>query len=427
MMEKNKLFSDKEKSNTETYLLKMVDEIKKIQIPLKEKSKILKSLELSFKQCKNCEFITEDTCILEEHELINHQRVEVSIHIQSNSPQAESESEAIVPLNIETSPCEEVGNTQQLSNRPSSSYPRTLSIFHKSMRCKKGIKRKFNLDEENFEYPKKNKMAKIKNLKLIIDFLKLSQDECEYEKNFSVERILTPDKKKMKMKINKMRNFLKFNIDEDFSQPNVHQIIPPASNNFSVDLHLKFIRNKLRKNRKFIPSNIETPPEGMDNTQQLSPRSLSPVDEVDIQSNAPQTEPKKEDIIPSNIETLLPPVDEVVIQSNAPQTEPEKEDIIPSNIETLLPEVVDNTQQFSTRPSSPVDSKDLFFFHKSMLRKQGTKRKFNLDEDDNEENVELPKKMMRMGMKIMWNSGTIHWGRLGRHRSQRRDIIIKKF
>ena len=63
-----------------------------------------------------------------------------------------------------------------------------------------------------------------------------------------------------------------------------------------------------------------------------------------------------------------------------------------------------------------------------MLRKQGTKRKFNLDEDDNEENVEPPKKMMRMGMKIMWKSGTIHWGRLGHHhRSQRRDIIIKKF
>ena len=329
-------------------LLKMVDEIKKLQIPLKEKSKILKSLNLSFKQCKNCEFITEDTCILEEHELINHQRVEVSIHIQSNSPQAESESEAIVPLNIETSPCEEVGNTQQLSNRPSSSYPLTLSIFHKSMRCKKGIEL---------------------------------------------------DKKKMKMKINKMRNFLKFNIDEDVSQPNVHQIIPPASNNFSVDLHLKWIQNKLRKNREYnasqkesekeviIPLNIETPPEGMDNTQQLSTRSLSPVDEV-------------------------------VIQSNAPQTEPEKEDIIPSNIETLLPEV-DNTQQFSTRPSSTVDSKYSFFFHKS-LRKQGTKRKFNLDEDDNEENVERPRKMMRMGMKIIWNKYRIHWGRLGHHRSQRR-------
>ena len=329
-------------------LLKMVDEIKKLQIPLKEKSKILKSLKLSFKQCKNCEFITEDTCILEEHELINHQRVEVSIHIQSNSPQAESESEAIVPLNIETSPCEEVGNTQQLSNRPSSSYPLTLSIFHKSMRCKKGIEL---------------------------------------------------DKKKMKMKINKMRNFLKFNIDEDVSQPNVHQIIPPASNNFSVDLHLKWIQNKLRKNREYnasqkesekeviIPLNIETPPEGMDNTQQLSTRSLSPVDEV-------------------------------VIQSNAPQTEPEKEDIIPSNIETLLPEV-DNTQQFSTRPSSTVDSKYSFFFHKS-LRKQGTKRKFNLDEDDNEENVERPRKMMRMGMKIIWNKYRIHWGRLGHHRSQRR-------
>ena len=283
----------------------------------------------------------------EENEVINHQRVEVSIHIQSKSRQAEFESEDIVPPNIETSPCEEVGN------RPS--FPRTLSIFHKSMRCKKGIKRKLNLDEENFEYPKKKKMTKTKDLTLIIDFLK-------YEKNVEL------DKKKMKMKINKMRNFLKFNIDEDVSQPNVHQIIPPASNNFSVDLHLDWIQRKLRKNRIYYASqresekevinssNIETPPEGMDNTQQLSTRSLSPDD---------QRVPIRE---------------------------------------------------------------CLFFFHKSMLRKQGTKRKFNLDEDDNEENVEPPKKMMRMGMKIMWKSGTIHWGRLGHHhRSQRRDIIIKKF
>ena len=283
----------------------------------------------------------------EENEVINHQRVEVSIHIQSKSRQAEFESEDIAPPNIETSPCKEVGN------RPS--FPRTLSIFHKSMRCKKGIKRKLNLDEENFEYPKKKEMTKTKDLTLIIDFLK-------YEKNVEL------DKKKMKMKINKMRNFLKFNIDEDVSQPNVHQIIPPASNNFSVDLHLKWIQNKLRKNREY----------------------------------------------------------------NASQKESEKEVIIPLNIETP-PEGMDNTQQLSTRSLSPDDQRVpirecLFFFHKSMLRKQGTKRKFNLDEDDNEENVELPKKMMRMGMKIMWNSGTIHWGRLGHHhRSQRRDIIIKKF
>merc|ERR1711928_13433 len=46
----------------------------------------------------------------EENEVINHQRVEVSIHIQSKSRQAEFESEDIVPPNIETSPCEEVGN-----------------------------------------------------------------------------------------------------------------------------------------------------------------------------------------------------------------------------------------------------------------------------------------------------------------------------
>ena len=171
MMEKIKLFSDKEKSNTETYLLKMVDEIKKLQIPLKwgrlGHHRSQRRAKLSFKQCKNCEFITEDTCILEEHELINHQRVEVDIHIQSNPPQAESEREAIVPLNIETSPPEEMDNNQQLSTRPSSpvdsKFPICLFFFHKSMLRKQETKRKFNLDEdeneENLKLPKKKKKS----------------------------------------------------------------------------------------------------------------------------------------------------------------------------------------------------------------------------------------------------------------------------
>ena len=171
MMEKNKLFSDKEKSNTETYLLKMVDEIKKIQIPLKEKSKILKSLELSFKQCKNCEFITEDTCILEEHELINHQKNEKIENFEKKnsiySDQAESEREANVPINIETSPPEEMDNNQQLSTRPSSpvdsKFPICLFFFHKSMLRKQETKRKFNIDEdeneENLKFPKKKKKS----------------------------------------------------------------------------------------------------------------------------------------------------------------------------------------------------------------------------------------------------------------------------
>ena len=171
MMEKIKLFSDKEKSNTETYLLKMVDEIKKLQIPLKEKSKILKSLKLSFKQCKNCEFITEDTCILEEHELINHQKNEKIENFEKKnsiySDQAESEREANVPINIETSPPEEMGNNQQLSTRPSSpvdsKFPICLFFFHKSMLRKQETKRKFNLDEdeneENLKLPKKKKKS----------------------------------------------------------------------------------------------------------------------------------------------------------------------------------------------------------------------------------------------------------------------------
>ena len=38
-----------------------------------------------------------------------------------------------------------------------------------------------------------------------------------------------------------------------------------------------------------------------------------------------------------------------------------------------------------------------------MQCKQGIKRKFNPDEDGNEENVDLPKKKMRITMKKMWN------------------------
>ena len=91
-----------------------------------------------------------------------------------------------------------------------------------------------------------------------------------------------------------------------------------------------------------------------------------------------------------------------VPQPNAPQTEPERETIAPPNIQTTPPEEMDNNQQLSTRPSSPVDSKFpicLFFFHKSMLRKQETKRKLILDEDGNEENLKLPKKKMKSNPK----------------------------
>ena len=76
--------------------------------------------------------------------------------------------------------------------------------------------------------------------------------------------------------------------------------------------------------------------------------------------------------------------------------------IAPPNIQTTPPEEMDNNQQLSTRPSSPVDSKFpicLFFFHKSMLRKQETKRKLILDEDGNEENLKLPKKKMKSNPK----------------------------
>ena len=175
MMEKNKLFSDKEKSNTETYLLKMVDEIKKLQIPLKwgrlGHHRSQRRAKLSFKQCKNCEFITEDTCILEEHELINHQKNEKIENFEKKnsiySDQAESEREANVPINIETSPPEEMGNNQQLSTRPSSpvdsKFPICLFFFHKSMLRKQETKRKFNIDEdeneENLKFPKKKKKS----------------------------------------------------------------------------------------------------------------------------------------------------------------------------------------------------------------------------------------------------------------------------
>ena len=420
IMEKIKLFSDKEKHNKEIYLLKMVDKIKESKISLKDKSKILKSLKLNFKQCKNCQFITEETCILEQHQLIHHQTVTVDIHTQSNPPQAESEREDITPINIETSPPEGVDNIQQFSNRPSSSYPRTLSIFHKSMR-------KFILDEDedenekNFQYPKKKKMP---------EFIKFNKDETEYEINVQL------DKKKMKMKINKMRNFLKFDIDQDVPKPNVSQIKPPASNNFSVDRHYQWIQYRLTdRKRKFksnapqtesekesivLPNMETTPHEEVDNTQQLFTQSLLSVEEDVIQPNTPQTESEKEAIARPNMET--PPLEEVdntqklftrslssveedVIQSNAPEKEPEKEAI----------KYVDRVSWFPD---------PLFYFHKSMQcpirNKKGTKRKFNLDEDDNEENVELPIKKMKMGMKKMWYTYFIHWGRLGHRRIQRR-------
>ena len=56
----------------------------------------------------------------------------------------------------------------------------------------------------------------------------------------------------------------------------------------------------------------------------------------------------------------------------------------------------------------------------SYTQQKGNKRKFNLDEDDNEENVELPIKKMKMGMKKMWYTYFIHRERLGHRRIQRR-------
>ena len=136
-------------------LLKMVDEIKKLQIPLKwgrlGHHRSQRRAKLSFKQCKNCEFITEDTCILEEHELINHQKNEKIENFEKKnsiySDQAESEREANVPINIETSPPEEMGNNQQLSTRPSSpvdsKFP--ICLFFFINQCYASRKQKENL------------------------------------------------------------------------------------------------------------------------------------------------------------------------------------------------------------------------------------------------------------------------------------------
>ena len=261
------------------------------------------------------------------------------------------------------------------------------------------------------------------------EFIKFNKDETEYEINFQLD--------KKKMKINKMRNFLKFDIDQDVPKPNVSQIKPPASNNFSVDRHYEWIQYRLTdRKRKFksnapqtesekesiVLQNMETTPhEEVDNTQQLFTQSLLSVEEDVIQPNTPQTESEKEAIARPNMETSpleevdntqklftrsLSSVEEDVIQSNAPEKEPEKEAI----------KYVDRVSWFPD---------PLFYFHKSMQfpirNKKGTKRKFNLDEDDNEENVELPIKKMNMGMKKMWYTYFFtHRGRLGHRRIQRR-------
>ena len=97
-------------------------------------------------------------------------------------------------------------------------------------------------------------------------------------------------------------------------------------------------------------------------------------------------------------------------QPNDPQAESEIEVIVSPNIERPPPEKVKNTQQLPSREEEDLiiclESrvfKDFFFFHKSMQCKQGIKRKFNPDEDENEENANLPKKKMRITMKKMWN------------------------
>ena len=121
---------------------------------------------------------------------------------------------------------------------------------------------------------------------------------------------------------------------------------------------------------------------------------------------------KNEDFKESNMTTFEWTMTPNAPQPNDPQAESEIEVIVSPNIERPPPEKVNNSQQLPSREEIKEDEiiclesrefKDLFFFHKLMQCKQGIKRKFNPNEDENEENVDLPKKKMRITMKKMWN------------------------
>ena len=335
---------------------------------------------LSKFDCKNCDYICEDKYTLEQHQLSHHKIISVDLrdihnanHIYSNR-QYKMVSRVQEKMKIKFFKCPYCSENFD---------DKTAFIAHKKCKHEDSIVLlSAHIDFKSNDDNNENE----------INSEDVSENESETE--FTSVGVTADDW------------FQEIEKEDQISQGIAALSFLDSTNQVNSENEINFGKNDEYNGSKFpeeealLPLNIEIPsPEGVGNTQQpLSWPSSSVIYHALTFLDATNQDKSENKI---NFEKNH--------ESNVSKfSEEEEEALVPLNIETLSPEGVDNTQQLLSRPSSPVDS---FFFHKSMRSKHekffsfssivgvrnslkkklfsSIKRKFNLD-NENEENVKFP-------------------------------------
>ena len=337
---------------------------------------------LSKFDCKNCDYICEDKYTLEQHQLSHHKIISVDLrdihnanHIYSNR-QYKMVSRVQEKMKIKFFKCPYCSENFD---------DKTAFIAHKKCKHEDSIVLlSAHIDFKSNDDNNENE----------INSEDVSENESETE--FTSVGATADDW------------FQEIEKEDQISQGIAALSFLDSTNQVNSENEINFGKNDEYNGSKFpeeealLPLNIEIPsPEGVGNTQQpLSWPSSSVIYHALTFLDATNQDKIENEInFEKNHESNV---------SKFSEEEEEEEALVPLNIETLSPEGVDNTQQLLSRPSSPVDS---FFFHKSMRSKHekffsfssivgvrnslkkklfsSIKRKFNLD-NENEENVKFP-------------------------------------
>ena len=335
---------------------------------------------LSKFDCKNCDYICEDKYTLEQHQLSHHKIISVDLrdihnanHIYSNR-QYKMVSRVQEKMKIKFFKCPYCSENFD---------DKTAFIAHKKCKHEDSIVLlSAHIDFKSNDDNNENE----------INSEDVSENESETE--FTSVGVTADDW------------FQEIEKEDQISQGIAALSFLDSTNQVNSENEINFGKNDEYNGSKFpeeealLPLNIEIPsPEGVGNTQQpLSWPSSSVIYHALTFLDATNQDKIENEI---NFEKNH--------ESNVSKfSEEEEEALVPLNTETLSPEGLDNTQQLLSRSSSPVDS---FFFHKSMRSKHekffsfssivgvrnslkkklfsSIKRKFNLD-NENEENVKFP-------------------------------------
>ena len=320
---------------------------------------------LSKFDCKNCDYICEDKYTLEQHQLSHHKIISVDLRDIHNANHIYSNRQYKMVSRVQ----------EKIKIR-----------FFKCPYCSE----KFD-DKTAFIAHKKCKHEdSIVLLSVHIDF-KSNDDNNENEINS--EDVSENDSETEFTSVGATADdwFQEIEKEDQISQGIAALSFLDATNQVNSENEINFGKNDEYNGSKFpeeealLPLNIEIPsPEGVGNTQQpLSWPSSSVIYHALTFLDATNQDKSENEInFEKNDESNVFKFSE----------EEEEEALVPLNIETLSPEGVDNTQQLLSRPSSPVDS--FFFINEENVKfpenqTVDKKRKIKLEED--EESVELPK------------------------------------